>query len=322
MADPSGAAALPRLGFVGLGLMGSSFALNLIRAGYPLVVTDLSRARAGPHLDAGARWADSPRAVAEAADVVLLSLPGPPEVEAVALDPAGGLIAGLPEDGVVFDLSTNSPTVVRRIHAAMRARRRHFLDAPVSGGPKGAVSGKLAIWVGGEEAVFARHRAVLDALGDQVGYIGPIGAGSVAKLVHNSVGYAVQLALVEAFSAGVKAGVEPLMLWKAIRQGARGRQRTFDGLAEQVLVNSYDPPSFQLRLAHKDVALACQLGREHGVPMRLINMTLEEMTEARNRGWDTLDSRSMLRLQLERAGVEIEEDPAEVRAVLDADRPA
>lgn len=308
-----------RVGFIGLGLMGSSFAKNLQKAGHSLVVNDLRREAAADHLAAGAVWADTPKAVAEAADVVLVSLPGPPEVEAVALDPATGLIAGLKAGSVVFDLSTNSPVSVRNVQAALAEAGVQFLDAPVSGGPKGAVSGKLAIWVGGDEATFDTHRAVLDALGDQVRYIGPIGAGSVAKLVHNSVGYAVQMSLTEAFTAGVKAGVPPTALWQAIRQGTRGRQRTFDSLAEQFLVDSYDPPSFQLRLAHKDVSLACQLGRDVGVPMRMINMVREEMTEARNRGWDALDSRVFLKLQAERAGVEIREDPAALKAILDSE---
>jgi len=311
---------MTRVGFIGLGLMGASFATNLLKAGYSLTVHDTRREAATDHLAAGATWADSPRAVAEAADVVLTSLPGPPEVTAVVLDPETGLIAGMADGGVIFDLSTNSPTSVRAVHAALAEKGISFLDAPVSGGPKGAVSGKLAIWVGGERGAFDANRAVLDALGDQVAYIGPIGAGSTAKLVHNSVGYAVQVALVEAFTAGVKAGVEPLALWSAIRQGARGRQRTFDSLGEQFLVNTYDPPSFQLRLAHKDVALACQMGRDNGVPMRLINLVLEEMTEARNRGWDAQDSRAVLKLQVERAGVAIEESREDVQAVLDGDR--
>jgi diguanylate cyclase (GGDEF)-like protein len=180
---------------------------------------------------------------------------------------------------------------VRQVHAALAAKGISFLDAPVSGGPKGAASGKLAIWVGGDRETFDAHRAVLDALGDEVAYIGEAGAGSTAKLVHNSVGYAVQVALVEAFTAGVKAGVEPLALWSAIRQGARGRQRTFDSLGEQFLLNSYDPPSFALKLAHKDVSLACQMGRDNAVPMRLINLVLEEMTEARNRDLETAQKR-------------------------------
>jgi 3-hydroxyisobutyrate dehydrogenase-like beta-hydroxyacid dehydrogenase len=307
---------MSKIGFIGLGTMGGSFARNVQKAGYEMVVNDLHRQYAEPHIAAGATWADSPRRVAESCAVVLTSLPGPPEVAAVAAELANGFAPG----SVVFDLSTNSPTVVRQLHADYAKRGLHFLDAPVSGGPKGAASGRCAIWVGGEREVFEKHRAVLDAMGDQVRYIGPIGAGSVAKLVHNSAGYAIQCALAEVFSLGVKAGVPPLALFEAVRQGARGRVRTFDSLADQFLVNSYEPPSFALRLAHKDMSLAAQLGHEVGVPLRMINLALQELTEARARGWDQRDSRSAMLLQLERAGIEIKEKPEAVRAVLDADK--
>ena len=131
-----------------------------------------------------------------------------------------------------------------------------MLDAPVSGGPAGAKSGKLAIWVGGDKAIFDKHKAVLDAFSDAARYVGPIGAGSVAKLVHNCAGYAIQAALAEVFTMGVKGGVEPLALWEAVRTGAVGRRRTFDGLIDQFLPGKFDPPAFALRLAHKDVSLA------------------------------------------------------------------
>jgi 3-hydroxyisobutyrate dehydrogenase len=214
-----------QIGFIGLGTMGASMAANLQKAGYQLVVNDVRRAAADPHVARGATWAGTPRAVADAADVVLTSLPGPPEVEAVALG-EGGLRAGMREGAAWFDLSTNSPTLVRRLHVAFAARGAHALDAPVSGGPAGAASGRLALWVGGEEAVFQRHKAVLDAMGDQARYVGPIGAGSVAKLVHNCAGYAMQAALGEVFALGVKGGVEPLALWEAVRTGAVGRRRS------------------------------------------------------------------------------------------------
>jgi 3-hydroxyisobutyrate dehydrogenase len=119
---------------------------------------------------------------------------------------------------------------------------------------------------------------------------------------------------------GVKAGMDPLELWKAIRQGSLGRRRTFDRVADQFLVDKYDPPAFALRLAHKDVTLAVGLGREVGVPMRLCNLVMEEMTEGLNRGWAALDSRIPMKLQLERAGVAIRCDPAAVQAVLDGDK--
>jgi 3-hydroxyisobutyrate dehydrogenase-like beta-hydroxyacid dehydrogenase len=296
-----------QLGFIGLGTMGASMAANLQKAGHQLVVHDIRRANAEPHLAAGARWVETPRQVAEAADVVFTSLPGPPEVEAVALG-TEGLLAGLRQGTALFDLSTNSPTLVRRLAAVFAERGVHMLDAPVSGGPRGAKTRKLALWVGGDRAVFDRHKALLDAIGDQARYVGPIGAGTVAKLVHNCAGYAIQCALAEVFTLGVKGGVEPLALFEAVRQGAVGRRRTFDGLIDQFLPGSYDPPAFALRLAHKDVSLAATLGAELSVPMRMASLALMELTEAMNRGWGERDSRVAMLLQQERAGVDIKVD--------------
>jgi 3-hydroxyisobutyrate dehydrogenase-like beta-hydroxyacid dehydrogenase len=308
-----------KIGFIGLGTMGRHMASNLMKAGHALVVNDMRRDAAKAHLEAGATWADTPRAVATATEIVFTSLPGPPEVEAVALG-ADGLLAGLSAGKAYFDLSTNSPTLVRRIHAVFSKQGIHMLDAPVSGGPRGAETRRLALWVGGDEAVFKQHRSVLEAIGDQPYYVGPIGAGSVAKLVHNCAGYVVQTALAEVFTMGVKAGVDPLTIWKAVRQGAGGRRRTFDGLADQFLPGKFEPAAFALRLAHKDVSLATALGREHKVPMRLANATLEEMTEAMNRGWAERDSRVAMLLQEERAGVEIRVPEAALREVLESDK--
>ena len=292
------------LGFIGLGTMGSGMALNVIKAGHHLTVNDINRDAAGPHLEAGAAWADSAQEVAEASDLVFTSLPGPPEVEAVALG-EHGILSGISPGKVYFDLSTNSPTLVRRLHDAFAVHGAHVLDAPVSGGPQGARSGRLAIWVGGDKDVFERCKPVLDAIGDQAFYVGAIGTGSVAKLVHNCTGYILQTALAETFSMGVKAGVEPLALWQAVRQGALGRRQTFDGLAQNYLPGRFDPADFALRLARKDVSLAVEVGREFDVPMRLANLTLAELTEALNRGWGQRDSRAAMLLQEERAGAEV-----------------
>lgn len=309
-----------RVGFIGLGTMGAGMAGNLAKAGNELVVHDMNREAAEPFLSNRAIWAESPKAVAEQVDVVFLSLPGPPEVRAVATG-ADGLIEGLRPGGAVFDLSTNSPTAVRELHAIFAEKGFEFLDAPVSGGPAGAHSGKLALWVGGAKATFDKYKPQLDAMGDQAAYIGEIGAGSIAKLVHNCAGYTVQAALGEVFTMGIKAGVEPLDLWEAVRQGVLGRRRTFDGMINQFLPGKYEPAAFALRLAHKDVSLATALGREMGVPMRIANLTLEEMTEALNRGWGNMDSRVSLKLQLERSGVEVAVDPARLKAALERDPP-
>jgi 3-hydroxyisobutyrate dehydrogenase len=310
-----------KIGFIGLGTMGRHMASNLMKAGHELVVHDARREAAAPHLAAGAVWAETPRSVAEATEVVFTSLPGPPEVEAVALG-AEGLLAGMTAGKTYFDLTTNAPEVVRRIHREFAARGVPVLDAPVSGGPRGAETRRLALWVGGDAAAFARYRPVLEAIGDQPHYVGPIGAGSVAKLVHNCAGYVIQTALAEVFTLGVKAGVDPLALWQAVRLGALGRRRTFDGLVDQFLPGRFEPAAFALRLAHKDVTLATRLGRELRVPMRLANVTLEELTEALNRGWGERDSRVAMLLQEERAGVEIRVPEAALREALELAPPS
>jgi 3-hydroxyisobutyrate dehydrogenase len=290
------------VGFIGLGLMGSGMAANLQKAGHAVVVHDLTRQAASRHLENGASWAETPRALAEACEVVFTSLPTPADVEAVCHGETG-LAAGLRPGAAWFDLTTNAVDVVRRLHAELAGRGVDFLDAPVSGGPAGAASGTLALWVGGDEKAFERCRKLLDAIGDQVLYIGAIGAGTIAKLVHNCAHAAVGTVLGEVFTMGVKAGVDPLTLWAAVRQGALGRNRTFDIFGNRFLPGQFDPPSFALRLLHKDTMLALQLGRDVSVPMRLCNLVGQELTEAMNRGWGGRDSHSYLALQNERAGI-------------------
>ena len=305
------------VGFVGLGTMGGPMAANVQTAGYQLIVHDLNPEAASHHLKAGAIWAESPRALASQADVIFSSLPEPPDVEKVAVGP-DGLIAGIKRGAAYFDLSTNSPALIKKLNVAFAEKGAHMLDAPVSGGPAGAASRKLAIWVGGDESAFQEHKAVLDAMGDKATYIGPIGSATVAKLVHNMSSCALACALAETFSMGVKAGVEPLALWQAVRQGIVGRRLTFDVLVNQFLPGKYDPPAFSLKLAHKDVTLAVALGREVGVPMPMCDLALAEMTQALARGWGGSDSRIVMLLAQERAGVEIAVDSERLHKTLAA----
>ena len=305
-----------KVGFIGLGTMGGHMAFNArTKGGFEMIVHDLRREASLRHVEAGAVWADDVATLAREADVVLTSLPGPKEAESVGEVLRANMRKGCPW----FDLTTNSPTVVRRLHAGFAAKGIPMLDAPVSGGPSGAKSGKLALLVGGDRAVFDRYKHVLDSIGDQVIYIGEIGAGSVAKLVHNMAGYATQTALAEVFTLGVKAGVDPVELWAAVRQCSLGRQRTFDRLGKQFLQGKFDPPDFALKLAHKDCMLATELGREIGVPMRIANLTVAEMTEGLNRGWGDRDSRIPMLLQEERAGVKIQVPAEAIDAVLKRD---
>ena len=301
--------------------MGGSMAYNALDGGNEMIVHDINPASATRHLEAGAIWAATPREVAEQSEIVFTSLPGPTEVEAVALGEAG-IMEGMSAGKVYFDLSTSTPGMIRKIHAEAAARGIEVLDAPVSGGPRGAASRNLAIWVGGDKDVFDRCKPVLDTIGDKAYYVGPIGSGAVAKLVHNCAGYIFQAAMAEVFTMGVKAGVEPLALWEAVRKGATGRRGPFEGMAEHLLPGKFDPPDFALKLARKDVDLAVSVGREFDVPMRLANLALMEMTEAINRGWGDRDSRVAMLLQEERAGVEVRVDVNELNAILEAEKNA
>jgi 3-hydroxyisobutyrate dehydrogenase len=280
-----------KIGFIGLGAMGRHMAANLQRAGHDVQAHDLRRVEGFPN------WKTSAAEAARGCEMLFTSLPGPKEVEGISKEVGPAL-----KDGAAwFDLSTNSPEVVRRLHR--EAPKIQFLDAPVSGGPSGAESGKLAIWVGGDQAIFENYLHILKAIGDQPLYIGPIGAGTVAKLAHNCASFAIQAALAEIFTLGVKGGVEPLALFRALRQGASGRKRTFDRLADFYLPGRFDPAAFSLKLAHKDATLALELAEKIGVPMRIGRVALEELAEGMRRGWGERDCRAAMLLQEERAGV-------------------
>ena len=293
------------VGFIGLGNMGMGMAANIQKADYPLVVHDVRQAAAQPFVDAGARQAGSAAEVARLSDVVFTSLPGPREVEAVALG-AGGVLEGIRAGGIYVDLSTSRPTLIRQIEPQFRAKGAHVLDAPVSGGKTGAASRNLAVMVGGERDIFERIKPLLDAFGDKVFYAGSIGAGSVCKLVHNMIGHGVRQAIAEGLTLGVKAGVEAEALWQCVRRGALGRMSSLhEGIPRTVFRGSFEPPSFLLSLARKDISLATELGREFDVPMPVANLAEQMAIESLNRGWGDMDSSITFLLQEEAAGVEV-----------------
>ena len=295
-----------KIGFIGLGAMGGPIAANLQRAGHSLAAHDVRRVEGFDRKNSAAE-------AAAGCEVLFTSLPGPAEVEATA----AAVREAIPRGAAWFDLSTNSPEVVRRLHKSFLEKGIHVLDAPVSGGPKGAQSGKLAIWVGGEREAYEKFLPILKSIGDQPLYVGPIGAGSVAKLAHNCASFSVQAALAEIFTLGVKAGVEPVALLKALRQGATGRKRTFDRLPEHWLPGRFDPADFTVRLAHKDATLALQMARDFGVPMRIGEIALGELAACIERGWAERDSRVAMTLQEERAGVSVRVPAEKLQGILD-----
>jgi 3-hydroxyisobutyrate dehydrogenase len=293
------------VGLIGLGNMGSGMAGNLLKAGFPLVVHDKRPEVVRDWTSRGARAGATAAEVARLADVTLTSLPGPPEVEAVGVGP-GGVLEGIRAGSVWVDTSTSRPTLIRRLEPRFRAKGAHVVDAPVSGGKSGAATRNLAVMVGGERAVYERVKPILDAIGDKVFYAGAIGAGSVCKLAHNMVGHSVRQAVAEALTLGVKAGVEPEAVWECIRRGALGRMHYLhEGMPKTVFRGEYDPPTFALSLARKDIGLATELAREVDVPMPMTNLAEQIAIEAMKRGWGGLDHNVVFRLQEEAAGVEV-----------------
>ena len=293
------------IGFIGLGNMGQGMAKNIQKAGYPMVVHDLREEMVKDLIDKGAQLANSAADVAKRCYVIFTSLPGPKEVEEVALN-SQGLLNGIRPGSVYVDLSTNRPSLLRKIASIFGERGAQVLDAPVSGGVPGANSGNLAIMVGGDKQTYSKIKTVFDSFGDKVVYCGTVGSGNICKVAHNMASVVMVQAIAEALTMGVKAGVEPAALWDALRKGAFGRNSVLhQRIPESVFVNKFQPPKFALALATKDVRLATEVGRENSVPMPLANFVEQLMTEALNRGWGDRDLPSLFLLQEEAAGVQV-----------------
>ncbi|NKK74842.1 NAD-binding protein [Rhizobium leguminosarum bv. viciae] len=278
-----------KVAVLGLGLMGLSIARNVAKAGFPLKVFDInvetSAKVGGPNVSVAA----SPAEAGAETDVVLLSLPGPDEVEAVCIG-RDSLRETLKPGSVIVDLSTNGVEAVRELAAELAAGQIAFLDGPVSGGPWGAADGTLAIWVGGDTAAFEQALPVLASVGKAIQHMGEIGSGTITKLVHNTGANIRAIMLSEIMNLGVKAGIDPLSLFKAIREGSNGLQRTFDGVAGKYLDRTYDEPAFRLRHAHKDLRLALELAASMDLPMDLSKAVMVRMEEAMAKGWGDWDS--------------------------------
>jgi 3-hydroxyisobutyrate dehydrogenase len=295
-----------RIGFIGLGMMGHHMVANLQKAGHDLVVYDVRREAGADALSKGARWAETPADAARQSEIVMTSLPGPKEVEAVALGDHG-VLHGAQPGAFYVDLSTSSPTLIRKIHQVLQPRGVKVADAPVSGGVAGAEEASLQIMVGCDADVFEHIKPALLGMGDKVTYIGEVGAGEVAKLCHNQLALVVQQAVAEALTLGTKAGIQPEKLLEAIRGGAYGRSQGSVGpnMEKTILRADWDTPRFALALARKDLGLATDLASEFGVPMPLAAVAEQTLIECLNRGWGNKDMTAAWALQEDRAQVKV-----------------
>ena len=290
------------IGFVGLGFMGRHMARNILNGGHAMKVYDVNPDAADEVISLGATWAGSPREAAEGSDVILTSLPTPQVVEEVASG-EGGILSGARRGVAYFDLSTTDPATIQRIAARAESRGIHVLDAPVSGGTPGAEAGTLCVMVGGDRTIYDQYKPVLDLIGEKVMYCGGLGSGAVSKIVNNLIGLSVGVLLSEAFTLGVKWGVDAQILYEAVSRSS-GNTTSMHGFPNGIFQRKFEP-GFQLDLAAKDVGLATQLGRELRVPMEMSNIAQQRYIAGQNRGYGKMAAGAVAMIQEDRAGVEI-----------------
>jgi 3-hydroxyisobutyrate dehydrogenase-like beta-hydroxyacid dehydrogenase len=273
------------VGYIGLGNMGGPVAAHIQRAGFPVVVYDLRDEATRSFRERGARVVISSRELAQVSDVVITALPMPEDVEQVARG-ANGILEGIRPGSVYVDISTSPPSLIRGLEPLFRAKGAFVLDAPVASGQPGAARGIHEVMVGGEKEIFERVKPILRAFGDQVLHAGPLGCGSICKLVHQMVNSTIAQAIAEGLTLGVKAGVETEALWECVRRGMVGRMHVLHVQVPQtVFRNNFETETFPLRLLCKDVGLATALGRELNVPLPLANIAEKNLVEAVERGW-------------------------------------
>jgi 2-hydroxy-3-oxopropionate reductase len=290
------------VGFIGLGIMGRPMAKNLLKAGYPLIVHNRSQAAVQELVGLGAKAAPSPEAVAREAPVVILMLPNSPDVELVALGPHG-LIGGVRSGQTVVDMSTISPIVSQKVGAALGAKGVRMLDAPVSGGEKGAIEGTLSIMVGGEPAVFEAVSPIFRAMGKTITHLGPLGSGGFTKLA-NQIIVAVNLtALAEALTLAAKAGLDIELTLKALGGGLAG-SRCLEQKTPNYLAHEFKP-GFKVDLHYKDLGLIMESARALGVPVPTTAVVQELFSAVRVRGGGGLDHSGVITLLEHLAGVEV-----------------
>ena len=287
------------IGFIGLGIMGRPMARNLLKAGYPLVVHSRSRGPVEEIVKAGATAAASPKDVAAQCDVLLTMLPSSPDVEQVALGP-NGILEGAPSGLIVADMSTISPIVSQKIGKAFETKGVAMLDAPVSGGEKGAIDGALSIMVGGDKAVFERVLPIFQAMGKTITFLGPLGFGGFTKLA-NQIIVAVNLtALAEALTLGKKAGLDRDLLLTALAGGLAG-SKCLEQKRPNYLANTYNP-GFKIDLHYKDLGLIMESARALGVPLPATAVVQELFSALRVKGRGGLDHSGVITLLEDLAG--------------------
>ncbi len=291
-----------KVGFIGIGQMGIHMARKILEAGYELVVHDINKDAAMPVVEEGAVWAGSPAAVAGACRVVITCLPTPQSVQDAVLG-EDGLRFGWKEGDIYIDMSTNAPLTVRLISEVAAPLGVKVLDAPVSGGTRGAEAGTLAIMVGGDPAVLEEARPVLEPMAGKIFHLGDVGCGNVAKLVNNMIGLACNSICAEGFVLGVKAGIDPQALYDLLTISTADNW-SLRQYPRTVFKGDF-APGFKISLAHKDIGLALGLGQEYGVPLPVAEAVKSDLAGAVRAGRGDQGVDSVILSLEEAAGIRV-----------------
>lgn len=290
-----------RIGFIGLGTMGTPMVKRLLSAGFEVTVHNRTREREESLVALGARRAESPRACAEGQELLFTMVSDTPDVQAVVLGDNGAAL-GLAPGSVLIDMSTISPSTTRRIAAALAEHDVAMLDAPVSGGSEGAEHGTLSIMVGGDAVALQRARPALEKLGTTITHVGQIGSGQVAKAVNQTIIAGTYAAVAEGVVMAVSAGIDVEAALQALAGGAAGSW-VLANRSRNMVANDY-PLGFRTRLHRKDLGIALAVARELGVSMPVAAYVEQLETSLMKRGYGDEDVSNIARIVREQAGLE------------------
>jgi len=291
-----------RIGFIGLGIMGKPMSKNLIKAGHKLVVYDVVAAPVEEVVAAGAERGASAKDVASRADIIVTMLPDGPEVEQAILGP-NGVLEGVKPGALVIDMSSISPIVAQKVGAALEAKGVDFIDAPVSGGEPKAIDGTLAIMVGGKQAVFDKATPILKSMGSSVTLTGAVGAGNVTKLANQIMVACNIAAMGEALVLASKAGLDPEVVFNAVKGGLAG-SNVLNAKAPMVIARNFKP-GFRIRLHQKDLRNALLAAESMKVGLPITSLVQQMLIALMNDGKGDFDHSGIVTFIEKMAQVEV-----------------
>lgn len=292
-----------KLGFIGLGRMGKPMAENLLKAGYQVTVYNRSQGAVDELVSKGAQRAGSPAEVGRDADIVILCLPKPNDVEQIVTGP-NGVLEGLQKGGVIVDCSTIDPMTSRKMAEVSAEKGVTFIDAPISGGPPGAQAGTLTIMVGGDKDTFEQIKPILEAMGKNIFYTGPSGNGSVTKMINQLLVGTTTAALAEAFVLGTKAGMNPQLLYDVLSTGFADSRMLRRHVPDFYLKRNWEP-GFSIDMLLKDMTLAAGLGDQNNVSTPMLDRAIERFKEAQAADLGSSDMSGVIKLGEKESDVEV-----------------